>query len=572
MIPGGLTLMIPGLPRGAAVGLFVLKAGDTMTGSLLPTPTGTLNLGSATQAWATTFTRAVRSDNDQGLTLSTVATSGSGPTLTIAASDAVAGTGNGGQITLQPGHHGGTGTKQGIVLSTNASSQTWSLRPDTTNVVSLGTTALAYAAVYSRILQADTGQNLLLRRDDGTTWATFATGSQVTIAFGTTFLDTVGCIFGTGVDARWVWATANANNALVLATNVNSAAQSGNVIVTTAANVANEHGLAAVATPRLAIFSAADMSVAGNRTQYVQIYHDGSNGILTIGSSANGLILLAGTVNALALSIAVTGTVTADVTQRINTSGSPTAFRVTGGAHTTLAASTESLDLNFNLARPVQFSTGALTTQRAAIIQAPTYGFVGASTLTTPITFQVTACPTAGTNATFTNPICAQFGGAVTIGATSASLFYRTLDVPAHTVTVTGTTQVTAACGFAALSLGIVTVSDASAVTIDTAATLYIAGIPAGSGAGPATITASYALFVDAGTSRFDGNLLLTESIDSAAVADQVSLGRYDIGAGNTVLALSQETAVVVAVATASTHKVQVRINGASYYILLSNV
>ena len=76
---------------------------------------------------------------------------------------------------------------------------------------------------------------------------------------------------------------------------------------------------------------------------------------------------------------------------------------VTAPAHTALTASTESSDLNINLARTAQFATGALTTQRAVRIQAPTYGFVGASTLTTASTVQIDSAPVAGTNATITN-------------------------------------------------------------------------------------------------------------------------------------------------------------------------
>jgi len=65
--------------------------------------------------------------------------------------------------------------------------------------------------------------------------------------------------------------------------------------------------------------------------------------------------------------------------------------------------------------------------------------------------------------------------------------------------------------------------------------------------------------------------LTVTTSTDSAAVADAVSIGRYEIGAGNTVLALSQET--VVATETDETkfsHKVQMRINGATYFVMLT--
>jgi len=91
------------------------------------------------------------------------------------------------------------------------------------------------------------------------------------------------------------------------------------------------------------------------------------------------------------------------LTQPISTTGSPTAFTVTGAAHTTLTLSTEATDVNFNLARTVQFATGALTTQRAMRIQAPTYRFVGASTITTASTLSISGSPVAGTNATITN-------------------------------------------------------------------------------------------------------------------------------------------------------------------------
>ena len=89
--------------------------------------------------------------------------------------------------------------------------------------------------------------------------------------------------------------------------------------------------------------------------------------------------------------------------QPVSTSGSPTAFTLTGAAHTTLTASTEATDVNFNLARTLQFATGALTTQRAFRIQAPTYSFVGASTITTASTLSISGAPVAGTNATITN-------------------------------------------------------------------------------------------------------------------------------------------------------------------------
>lgn len=91
------------------------------------------------------------------------------------------------------------------------------------------------------------------------------------------------------------------------------------------------------------------------------------------------------------------------IVQPVVTTGSPTAFLVTGGAHTTLTASTEAIDININLNRTVQFATGALTTQRAMVIQAPAYGFVGSSTITTAATLAITGAPARATNSVITN-------------------------------------------------------------------------------------------------------------------------------------------------------------------------
>lgn len=91
-------------------------------------------------------------------------------------------------------------------------------------------------------------------------------------------------------------------------------------------------------------------------------------------------------------------------TQAAQTTGSPIAVKMTAAAHTTLTASTEAIDIDHALNRTVQFATGALTTQRASLFRAPTYAFVGASTLTNAATVAIDAAPIAGTNATITNP------------------------------------------------------------------------------------------------------------------------------------------------------------------------
>jgi hypothetical protein len=91
------------------------------------------------------------------------------------------------------------------------------------------------------------------------------------------------------------------------------------------------------------------------------------------------------------------------VTQPVITTGSPNMYQFTGGAHTTLTASTEAIDGYYKLDRSVQFNTGALTTQRAMYISAPTYRFVGSSTITNAATLAIGNAPQQGTNATITN-------------------------------------------------------------------------------------------------------------------------------------------------------------------------
>ncbi len=92
------------------------------------------------------------------------------------------------------------------------------------------------------------------------------------------------------------------------------------------------------------------------------------------------------------------------LTQIASVGGTPTPVElVTGAAHTNLAAGVEAIDVKYALNRTVQFATGAIATQRTYLIQAATYGFVAASTITNVGTFVVSGPPILGANATFTN-------------------------------------------------------------------------------------------------------------------------------------------------------------------------
>ncbi len=86
------------------------------------------------------------------------------------------------------------------------------------------------------------------------------------------------------------------------------------------------------------------------------------------------------------------------------TTGTPAAaFTLTTPAHTALTASTEFSTFKVTAATQ-QFATGAITVpQRFSVINAPTYGAVGASTITNAATLAISGAPIAGTNATLSN-------------------------------------------------------------------------------------------------------------------------------------------------------------------------
>ena len=86
--------------------------------------------------------------------------------------------------------------------------------------------------------------------------------------------------------------------------------------------------------------------------------------------------------------------------------------------------------------------------------------------------------------------------------ASASGLTASAIEVEDYTLTLTGTTQVTSAAGVAGVRVGTVTITDASAVTVDAAAAVYIEAAPVA--AGSVTLTDRYALWVDAGVSRFD--------------------------------------------------------------------
>lgn len=101
------------------------------------------------------------------------------------------------------------------------------------------------------------------------------------------------------------------------------------------------------------------------------------------------------------------------------------AFTVACGTHTAYPASTELKDVSVSCSN-TQWSAGAITTQRAFHVVAPTYSFTSASTITTAATLCISGAPNLGANATITNNYAlwvvagiAQFDGGVRVGTTT---------------------------------------------------------------------------------------------------------------------------------------------------------
>lgn len=112
----------------------------------------------------------------------------------------------------------------------------------------------------------------------------------------------------------------------------------------------------------------------------------------------------------------------------LTTTGGLPAIRVDGGAHTNLTASVEVLFANFNSSATVQYATGSQAILRNILVQAPTIGFVGASTITDNATFTISGAPKAGTNTTQTNThgLLIQAGAVTSAG----SAFGLTVNAP----------------------------------------------------------------------------------------------------------------------------------------------
>jgi len=104
---------------------------------------------------------------------------------------------------------------------------------------------------------------------------------------------------------------------------------------------------------------------------------------------------------------------------------------------------------------------------------------------------------------------------------------------------------------------------------VGTATQLAVAGTTASTSSATGSLRTAGGLGV-AGDVFVGGDVNFSASVDSAAVADQVSLGGYEISAGHRALAISSEEVAVEEVDESKfSHKLPVRINGATLNIML---
>lgn len=104
----------------------------------------------------------------------------------------------------------------------------------------------------------------------------------------------------------------------------------------------------------------------------------------------------------------------------VQASGTPTLLTLTAPAHTGLTTTVEVPGINLNLSATRTWAAGTITTQREVRIQAPTYAFASASTITNASTLDIGGFPIAGTNATITSASALSFSVAPKASATSA--------------------------------------------------------------------------------------------------------------------------------------------------------
>lgn len=134
-------------------------------------------------------------------------------------------------------------------------------------------------------------------------------------------------------------------------------------------------------------------------------------------------------------------------TPAVSSGQSTTTFQFIAPADTAMLASTEKITFNI-IGALINFATGALTRQRFTVIDAPTYKFSAASTITTAATLAITGNPVAGANATITNALALWIqSGKVQIDGSITATTYNNTPAEIQLAASDETTALTAGTG-----------------------------------------------------------------------------------------------------------------------------
>lgn len=264
-----------------------------------------------------------------------------------------------------------------------------------------------------------------------------------------------------------------------------------------------------------------------------------------------------------------------------NPNGAVTAFRVTAGAHTDLPASTEAPDITLDLTRTARFATGAVGTQRAIIVGAPTYSAIAPSTFSFVSLLYLGGAPISGNNATFIfasalqvdagTPNNADFSFGISgvaqgiangVGAITGRGWIATVGdtIPLGDQTATLTE-------YAQVYLGQDTLESSTNVrTVTNPNTLKIAGAPL-AGTNVAFTNPANSLHVETGYSRFSDGLRIDEGSNKSMgvatlVGGTVTVNNTTVAANSRIFLSGQNTS-----GTAGELTISARIAGTSFTV-----
>ena len=179
--------------------------------------------------------------------------------------------------------------------------------------------------------------------------------------------------------------------------------------------------------------------------------------------------------------------------------------------------------------RPRQFlvetAANSVTSITGTANQVIASAAVGAVTLSLPQSIATSSAVQFGSMGLGAAPAAAEILSVTGTGtiASVAGAVWNAVHHKAATATITGATHVTTAAGFNLIQIEQPTLSAASALTVDIAATLTIINSPMGAGAGPCTVTTAYSLWVQAGTTK------LSTTITAGLTCTSASIGSANI-------------------------------------------